>query len=130
MGVLFNPLQSPSVFRGEFNLGNYGFPPLPFLLANGITNLSNGLESYLTQSIPFPSLFTARTLLISKMDSGGILIFFYMNISAQFFLFNLNLFYPLHSAGKGVNLGGKKPGLNAYCTLFPTRSSKEWKKNA
>jgi hypothetical protein len=94
MGVLFDPLQGPGVFWGEFNPGNYAFPALSFLGPNGVMNLADGLESYLSQSIPFPSFFMGRTPLISKMVSEGLVTFLLPKYINPFFSFQPKPFPP------------------------------------
>jgi hypothetical protein len=70
MGVTFDPLQTPRVSWQEFNPGNHGFPPFPFLRSNGVTNPAYGLKNYLLHSAPFSST-DGQNPLLSRMASGG-----------------------------------------------------------
>lgn len=120
MGVTFDPLQGPRVFRHEFNPGNHGFPPLPFLYSNGVANPAYGLKNYLFQSIPFSPLMD-RNLFFLKKRAEGCLSIYFLNISVQFFLFNLNLFYHLHPAGKAIERGkNSRIGSPLYTFSYTT----------
>jgi hypothetical protein len=80
----------------------------------------------LLQSILFSSLMDKNLFFLKRRLEGCFSIYF-LNISVQIFLFNLNLFYHHYPVGKRLRVG-KIQELGSYCTLFPTRPPLRYQK--